>query len=94
MEATTYFALFVGLIAVVHFLTLIAERIRPIKRKRNVKTTRQSWYCFFSPNVLLGDNSTEETVIRDDQQDSVRKREVRHQQEKLRLRLKTIERRL
>lgn len=85
MQATTYFALFIGLIVVIHFLTLIAERIRPIKRKKYLATTRKNWYCFFSPNVLFGENNTEETVIRNDQQDSVRRRKMRHQQEQHRL---------
>ncbi len=92
MQATTIFALFIGLFVVVHFLTLIADRIRPIKKERKVKTTRKNWYCFFAPNVLLGEKNTKETIIRDYPQDCVRKRGVRHQQEVLRLRLKAPER--
>lgn len=92
MQATTFFALFIGVFVVVHFLTLIAEKIRPVNRKRNVKTKRKNWYCFFSPNVFVGKSNVKDSVAQDDQQVSVRKRQVRHQQEKLRLHLKTLER--
>jgi hypothetical protein len=90
MQATTVFALFIGVIAVVHFLTLIAERFRPTKRKKNIHTTRKDWYCFFSPNVLVGEDNTEEkSVIPDTQLDTVRQRQQRRQQEQHRLILKT-----
>lgn len=92
MEATTFFALFIGAIAVIHFLSLIDERVRSVKRKRKVRAIRKNWYCFFSPNVLLGQNNREESANQNDQQDLVRKRKLRRQQEQLRLRLKTPER--
>ncbi len=88
MQITTFFSISIGAIVVVHFISLIAERFRPIKRNKNVRTTRENWYCFFSPNVLLGEDNTEKPVIRDTQLDTVRQRQQRRQQEQRRLILK------
>ncbi len=88
MEMTTIFAISVGVIAVVHFLSLIAERISPIKRKKKVHTTRKDWYCFFTPTALLGKDTKEGPVVREIQLDTARKLEQRRQQHKRRLVLK------
>ncbi len=74
--------------AVVHFISLIAERVSPITKKKDLHTTRQDWYCFFSPKVLLGEDNTEEPIIREIQLDSARQIERRRQQEKRRFVLK------
>jgi hypothetical protein len=79
MEPTTMFALFIGMIAVVHFLDISVEKIRSMK-KTKVTAVRKKWYCFFTEDVLTG----KPPVARDTQQDVISERKRRRLQEQRR----------
>ena len=83
MEPTTLFALFIGMIAVVHFLDMFAEKIRS-RKETKVTKTRMKWYCFFAENVLTGEKRTENHVVKDTQQDIISDRKRRRLQEQRR----------
>jgi len=83
MEPTTMFALFIGMIAVVHFLDISVEKIRSLK-KTKVTATRKKWYCFFADDVLTGNKHKEHPVVRDTQQDITSDRKRRRLQEQRR----------
>jgi hypothetical protein len=83
MEPTTIFALFIGMIAVIHFLDMFATKIRS-RKKPQVTVTRKKWYCFFDYDVLIGGKRTEDQVVRDTQQDIIRDRKRRRLQEQRR----------
>lgn len=80
MEPTTLFALFIGLIAVVHFLDRFAEKIRSRKQTK-ITTARSKWYCFFSDDVLTGKKDTEDHVVQNVQHDIINDRARRLVQE-------------
>jgi hypothetical protein len=83
MEPTALFALFIGMVAVVHFLDLFAEKIRS-RKETKVTTTRKKWYCFFANDDLTGEKRTEDNVVRDTQQDIMSDRKQRRLQEQRR----------
>lgn len=80
MEPTTMFALFIGMIAVVHFLDISVEKIRSMK-KTKVTAVRKKWYCFFTEDVLTGKPPV---VTRDTQQDVISDRKRRRLEEQRR----------
>ena len=84
MQISIIFALFVGTIIIVHFLDLIAKRLRVDRKKKELPTKRKDWYCFFSPQVLLGKDSIENPVVQDIQQTVVRESKLRRLQERRR----------
>ncbi len=72
MQLTTLFALFCGTIITVHFIHVIAEQIRSKKRKKLSNSVRKNWYCFFSPERLLGEErSSKVAESEDNRQDKV-----------------------
>lgn len=83
MEPTTIFALFIGMIAVVHFLDMFAEKIRS-RKETKVTKTRRKWYCFFAENALTGEKRTEDHVVKDTQRDIISDRKRRRLQEQRR----------
>lgn len=83
MEPTTLFALFIGMIAVVHFLDMFAEKIRS-RKETKVTKTRTKWYCFFANDDLTGKERNEDHVVQDTQQEIVSDRRRRRLQEQRR----------
>ena len=80
MEPTTLFALFIGLIAVVHFLDRFAEKIRSRKQTK-ITTERKKWYCFFADDALTGNKQTKDDVVQNIQHDIINERARRRVQE-------------
>ena len=80
MEPATIFALFIGLIAVVHFLDRFAEKMRSRKQTK-VTAARKKWYCFFADDALTGNKPTEDDVVQNVQHDIINDRARRRVQE-------------
>ena len=84
MEPTTLFALFIGLISVVHFLDRFAEKIRSRKQTK-ITTERKKWYCFFANDALTGNKQTKDDVVQKNiQHDIINDRARRRVQEQRR----------
>jgi hypothetical protein len=85
MQLTTIFALFCGTIITVHFIDILSERIRSKKRNKLSKTVRKSWYCFFSPERLLGEQrDSKVSEYQDNRQEKTREDRRRAQEEQRR----------
>ena len=84
MEISTIFALFVGTMVTIHFLDLIAKQIGSRRKRKETNTKRASWYCFFSPNTLIGKDKAEKPAISISQQDVLRRKRQRREQEQRR----------
>lgn len=84
MEISTIFALFVGTMITIHFLDLLAKRIGSRRKRKETNTKRASWYCFFSPDIFAGKDKIDKSLIRDNQQDAVRRNRQRREQERRR----------
>lgn len=89
MQLSTIFALFCGTVIIVRFVDAVSQRTRTKKQKNQQKSIRKDWYCFFSPERLLGekDNSTV-AKSQDNQQNKLiedRRRRVQEQRRRLAL---------
>lgn len=84
MEISTLFALFVGTMITIHFLDQLAQQIGSRRKRKETSTKQASWYCFFSPDIFAGKDKVDKPLIRDDQQDAVRRNRQRRQQEQRR----------
>lgn len=80
MEPTTIFALFIGLISVVHFLDRFAEKMRSRKQTK-IATKREKWYCFFADDALTDNKQTKDDVVQNVQHDIINDRARRRVQE-------------
>ncbi len=87
MQLTTIFALLCGTIITIHFLDLLSEKIRSTKRNTHSKTVRKSWYCFFSPERLLGEQRDSKASEYQDNRQEKSQEERRRAQEEQRRRL-------
>jgi hypothetical protein len=85
MELTTIFALFCGTIITIHFIDTLSEKVRSKKRNKLSKTVRKSWYCFFTPERLLGEQSDSKVMeYQDNRQDKTKENRRRAQEEQRR----------
>lgn len=87
MQLTTIIALLCGTIITAHFIDILTKKLRSNKPKKLAKTVRKSWYCFFSPERLLGEESDNKISEHQDNRQEKNLEERRRAQEKQRPRL-------